>query len=65
VNAVNMMFVGASTELGEFRAGVTATFIGVMPAIVVGGAGAMAVAAIWAWRFPQLRTARGLERKEG
>lgn len=65
VNAVNMMFVGASNELGEFRAGVTATFIGVMPAIVVGGAGAMAVAAIWAWRFPQLRTARGLERKEG
>ncbi|MDR4308758.1 MFS transporter [Chelatococcus sambhunathii] len=65
VNAVNMMFIGASNELGEFRAGSMAAFIGVMPAIVVGGVGAMAVAGIWAWWFPQLRTARRLEAREG
>ena len=65
VNAVNMMFIGASNELGEFRAGAMGAWIGVMPAIVVGGAGAMAVAAIWAWQFPQLRTARTLDRREG
>lgn len=65
VNAVNMMFIGASNELGEFRAGAMASVIGVMPAIVFGGAGAMVVAGLWAWMFPQLRTARSLERKEG
>ncbi|GLK68844.1 MFS transporter [Hansschlegelia plantiphila] len=65
VNAVNMMFVGASNELGEFRAGSMAAVIGVMPAIVAGGVGAMAVSGLWAWWFPQLRTARSLERREG
>ena len=65
VNAVNMMFIGASNELGEFRAGAMASVIGVMPAIVFGGAGAMAVAGLWAWWFPKLRQARTLERREG
>ncbi len=37
VNAVNMVFVGASNELGEFRAGTMAHFIGPVPAVVVGG----------------------------
>lgn len=64
VNAVNMMFVGASNELGEFRAGTMAAVIGVMPAIVVGGVGAAAVAGIWAWQFPGLRKARSLEARE-
>ncbi len=64
VNAVNMMFVGASNELGEFRAGMTAAVIGVMPAIVTGGVGAMAVAGLWAYWFPGLRLARSLERRE-
>ncbi|MFD1703027.1 MFS transporter [Methylopila henanensis] len=64
VNAVNMMFVGASNELGEFRAGAMAAVIGVMPAIVAGGVGAVAVAGLWAWWFPGLRTARSLERRE-
>ncbi|RXF73141.1 MFS transporter [Hansschlegelia zhihuaiae] len=64
VNAVNMMFIGASNELGEFRAGAMGAWIGVAPAIVLGGAGAMAVAALWAWAFPELRTARSLEKRE-
>jgi MFS family permease len=65
VNAVNMMFIGASNELGEFRAGGMAALIGVGPAIVFGGVGAMAVAGLWAWTFPQLRRARSLDRREG
>lgn len=65
VNAVNMMFIGASNELGEFRAGTMASFIGVMPAIVFGGVGAMMVAGLWAWWFPQLRTARSLDKRGG
>lgn len=62
VNAVNMVFLGASNELGEFRAGFMAAWIGVVPAVVLGGFGAVAVAGIWAWKFPQLREARYLDR---
>jgi hypothetical protein len=60
VNAVNMVFVGASNELGEFRAGVSAALIGVVPAVVVGGLGTIAVTALWARWFPSLRHARHL-----
>ncbi|HEX2148339.1 MAG TPA: MFS transporter [Pseudorhizobium sp.] len=61
VNAVNMVFVGASNELGEFRAGTMASLIGVVPAVVIGGAGTLAVAAIWAMSFPQLRKIDSLD----
>ncbi|WP_028033757.1 MFS transporter [Chelativorans sp. J32] len=60
VNAVNMVFVGASNELGEFRAGTMAAFIGVVPAVVFGGVGAVAIAGLWAWLFPELRRTRHL-----
>lgn len=61
VNAVNMVFVGASNELGEFRAGTMAAFIGTVPAVVFGGVGAIGVAAMWAVLFPQMRKARHLD----
>lgn len=61
VNAVNMVFVGTSNELGEFRAGVMAFWIGAVPAVVIGGAATMGVAALWAFLFPQLRKARHLD----
>jgi MFS family permease len=64
VNAVNMVFLGASNELGEFRAGFMAAWIGVVPAVVFGGVGAVLVAAGWAWLFPQLRDARYLHRQD-
>jgi MFS family permease len=65
VNAVNGVFVSASNEMGEFRAGSMARAIGegaagAVPAAVIGGFGAVAVAVIWAWMFPQLRKARHL-----
>ena len=60
VNAVNMVFVGASNELGEFRAGMMAAAIGTVPAVMFGAAGTLGVAAIWAVMFPQLRKARSL-----
>ncbi len=63
VNAVNSVFIGASNELGEFRAGTVAHFIGPMPAVVIGGFGAMAVAVIWSLVFPQLREQRSLDKK--
>ena len=61
VNAVNMVFVGASNELGEFRAGISAHLFGAVTAVALGGIGTVAVAAIWAKYFPELRRARHLD----
>ncbi|BBK34030.1 putative MFS family arabinose efflux permease [Stella humosa] len=61
VNAVNMVFIGASNELGAFRAGVSAALIGIVPAVVVGGAGTMLVAGLWAHWFPRLRAIRRVD----
>jgi MFS family permease len=55
VSAVNWVFIGASNELGQFESGLTAQWFGVMPAVVLGGIGTMAVVAAWAWLFPDLR----------
>ena len=57
VNAVDMVFVGASNELGEFESGLTAHWLGAVPAVILGGVGTLIVIGIWAWRFPELRRA--------
>ncbi|MCM2448701.1 MFS transporter [Agrobacterium vitis] len=61
VNAVNSVFIGASNELGEFRAGTMAHLIGPVGAVGVGGGGTLAVSIIWALTFPKLRTIDTLE----
>jgi MFS family permease len=55
VSAVNMVFIGASNELGEFESGLTAQWLGAIPSVVLGGLGTLVVVAVWAWRFPALR----------
>jgi MFS family permease len=55
VNAVDMLFIGASNELGQFESGLTAQWFGTVPAVVLGGAGTLVVIALWAWIFPELR----------
>tara|TARA_B100001540_G_C15283259_1_gene406930 strand:+ start:142 stop:408 length:267 start_codon:yes stop_codon:yes gene_type:complete len=55
VNSINMMFVGASNELGEFRAGMMAFWMGSVPAVFLGGLGAIAITGIWSILFPELR----------
>lgn len=62
VNAANMTFIGASNELGQFRAGTMAAVIGTIPAVLVGGVGAVVVAAVWMRLFPQLRAVRQLDK---
>lgn len=57
VSAVNMLFIGASSELGAFESGVLATLIGTVPAVALGGVATLAVAAIWMVAFPALRKA--------
>jgi len=56
VSAVNLVFVGASNELGEFESGAMAAWIGVIPAVVVGGVATCTVVALWSFLFPSLRT---------
>ena len=65
VNAVNMVFIGASNELGEFRAGTMAHAIGAVPAVVIGGVGTIAVAVAWAAMFPRLRRIDSLDAPTG
>lgn len=57
VSAVNMLFIGASSELGAFESGVTAALLGTIPAVALGGVGTLIVAAIWMGAFPALRRA--------
>jgi MFS family permease len=57
VNAVDMIFIGVSNELGQFESGLTAHWFGTVPAVVLGGVGTLVVIAIWAWAFPELRNA--------
>jgi MFS family permease len=55
VSAVNVVFIGASNEVGQFESGITAQWFGAVPAVVLGGLGTIAIVALWAWRFPALR----------
>ncbi len=55
VSAVNLIFIGASNELGEFESGLTAGWFGTIPAVVLGGLGTLIVAGIWTWMFPEIR----------
>jgi MFS family permease len=54
VSAVNAVFIGASNELGEFESGLTASWWGTVPAVVVGGCATLVVSGLWARLFPEL-----------
>jgi MFS family permease len=60
VTAVDMIFIGASNEFGQFESGVTAQWFGTVPAVILGGVGTLLVVALWAWWFPDLRQAGAL-----
>jgi len=62
VSAVTMVFIGASNELGEFESGVTASWFGVVPAVVIGGLGTLLVVGIWSTVFRPLRQVDRLDR---
>jgi len=62
VSAVNVVFIGASNEVGQFESGITAQWFGAVPAVVLGGLGTIAIVALWAWRFPALRRVDALVR---
>ncbi len=64
VSAVNSVFLGASNELGEARAGFMAHYLGAVVTVVAGGAAAIGIAALWAVLFPAIRKTRQLHRDE-
>ena len=64
VNAVDMIFIGASNELGQFESGITAQWFGAVPAVILGGIAAIVVTGLWAWMFPQLRKVNQLTMPE-
>jgi hypothetical protein len=55
VSAVHSLFTGTSNQLGAFESGVAAALLGTVPAVLLGGIGTIAVAALWMLLFPELR----------
>ena len=61
VSAVNMIFIGASNEVGQFESGLTAAWFGAVPAVLIGGVGTLLIVALWAALFPELRRVSELQ----
>lgn len=55
VFSVNSLFYGTSSQIGQFRAGITAEWFGAVAAVAIGGAALLGAVALWAWLFPALR----------
>ncbi|WP_328799413.1 MFS transporter [Sandaracinobacteroides hominis] len=64
VSSVSLLFISASNELGEFRAGMMAGALGAVEATVLGGLLALGVTVLWARLFPELRDADRLDLPE-
>jgi MFS family permease len=62
VSAVHSLFTGTSNQLGAFESGVAAALLGTVPAVLLGGIGTIAVAALWMLLFPELRQLRRFEK---
>jgi len=54
VNATHALFTGTSNQLGQFEAGVLATLIGTVPAVIFGGCGTLLVVVLWMKFFPSI-----------
>lgn len=55
VSAIHVLFVGCTNELGEFRAGLMAAWLGAVPAALAGGIGTLIIVGLWTQLFPGLR----------
>ena len=64
VTAVSSVFIGASNELGEFESGITASWWGAVPAVIVGGIGTVAISILFAKLFPDLRKVDSLRTQD-
>ncbi len=55
VSAVNSMFIISSNEIGAFESGMAANLLGLVPSVVFGGIGTLAVVAATALISPRMR----------
>lgn len=55
VAAVSSIFIMSSNELGAFESGITANWLGLVPAVVAGGCLTIAVVAFTFIKAPSLR----------
>ncbi|MGH7441768.1 MAG: hypothetical protein ACREKE_03730 [bacterium] len=60
VQAVNFLFIGSSNQLGEFESGVTASLMGPVGSVLLGGFAALIVVALAGAAFPALRNLTSL-----
>ena len=60
-----MHSIGASNEVGQFESGVTAQWLGAVPAVLLGGVGTIVIVVLWAALFPALRRAEQFGRQVG
>jgi MFS family permease len=61
VNAVEMVFISASNQLGAFESGLAAYLVGTVPAVVGGGVMTILIALSWSRLFPALANVDRLE----
>jgi len=61
VNAVEMVFISASNELGAFESGAAAALLGAVPAVVIGGSLTILAAVVWPLLFPEMARIDRLE----
>jgi hypothetical protein len=61
VNAVEMVFISASNQLGAFESGLAAYLVGTIPAVVGGGVMTILLAVSWGRLFPALANVDRLE----
>jgi MFS family permease len=54
VMSVSSMFTSSASTLGQFESGVMAAIFGVVPSVLIGGFGAIAIALLWIRLFPEL-----------
>ncbi|MET0288975.1 MAG: MFS transporter [Pseudoxanthomonas sp.] len=55
VSSINSIFISSSNELGAFYDGVMARFLGLVPAILIGGCVTLGVVGLTAFKAPKLR----------
>ena len=60
VGAVHGIFIGLSSELGALESGIAAQLLGAVGAVVLGGAGTLAIVALVAFAWPELRRLRAI-----
>jgi len=64
VAAVNTMFISSSNELGAMESGITARWMGTVPAVVFGGCMTLVVVGVTYFAAPMLRTLKILGEKK-